>query len=138
MQEALCFCHLTILGLIIIDEEHDPSFKQQEPAPRYNARDTAVFYASLFKAKVLMGSATPSVESYYNALKNKYALVNLNERYGGIKLPEIKIIDTRTVAASKKGKVMISPQLKAAMENALKDKTANNSFSKPAGICTRC
>ncbi len=107
------------LGLIVIDEEHDPSFKQQEPAPRYNARDTAVFYASLFKAKVLMGSATPSIESYYNALKNKYALVRLNERYGGIKLPEIKIVDTRTVAASKKGKVMISPQLKAEIENAL-------------------
>jgi primosomal protein N' (replication factor Y) len=107
------------LGLIVIDEEHDPSFKQQEPAPRYNARDTAVFYASLFHAKVLMGSATPSVESYYNALKNKYALVNLTERFGGLKLPEIKIIDTRTVAASKKGKVMISPQLKAAMEDAL-------------------
>ena len=65
------------LGLIIVDEEHDPSFKQQEPAPRYNARDAAVFYASLFKAKVLMGSATPSMESYYNALKNKYALVTL-------------------------------------------------------------
>ena len=107
------------LGLIVIDEEHDPSFKQQEPAPRYNARDTAVFYASLFKAKVLMGSATPSIESYYNGLKNKYALVHLHERYGGIKLPEIKIIDTRTVAASKKGKVMISPQLKAAIGNAL-------------------
>jgi primosomal protein N' (replication factor Y) (superfamily II helicase) len=107
------------LGLIVIDEEHDPSFKQQEPAPRYNARDTAVFYASLFKAKVLMGSATPSIESYYNALKNKYALVHLNERYGGIKLPEIKIVDTKTVAASKKGKVMISPQLKAAVESAL-------------------
>ena len=54
------------LGLIIIDEEHDPSFKQQEPAPRYNARDTAVFYASIFNAKVLMGSATPSIESFYN------------------------------------------------------------------------
>lgn len=107
------------LGLIIIDEEHDPSFKQQEPAPRYNARDTAVFYASLFKAKVLMGSATPSVESFYNTLTNKYALVTLSERYGGVKLPEIKIIDTKTVAASKKGKVMISPQLKAAIEDAL-------------------
>ena len=109
------------LGLIIIDEEHDPSFKQQDPAPRYNARDAAVFYASLFKAKVLMGSATPSIESYYNAQKNKYALVTLNERYGGVKLPEIKIIDTKTVAASKKGKVMISPQLKAAIEDALKN-----------------
>ena len=131
------------LGLIIIDEEHDPSFKQQEPAPRYNARDTAVFYASLFKAKVLMGSATPSVESFYNALKNKYALVALTERYGGIKLPEIKIIDTRTVAASKKGKVMISPQLKAAIENALQNDRQVILFQNRRGyapflICGTC
>lgn len=131
------------LGLIVIDEEHDPSFKQQEPAPRYNARDTAIFYASLFKAKVLMGSATPSIESYYNALKNKYALVHLNERYGGIKLPEIKIIDTRTVAASKKGKVMISPQLKAAVESALSNDRQVILFQNRRGyapflICGTC
>jgi primosomal protein N' (replication factor Y) len=131
------------LGLIIIDEEHDSSFKQQEPAPRYNARDTAIFYASLFKAKVLLGSATPSVESYYNALKNKYALVKLNERYGAIKLPEIRIIDTKTVAASKKGKVMISPQLKAEMENALqKDRQIilfqNRRGYAPFLICGTC
>ena len=107
------------LGLIIIDEEHDASFKQQEPAPRYNARDAAVYYASLFNAKILMGTATPSIESFYNALKGKYALVVLNERFGGVELPEMQIIDTRTVAASKKGKVMISPQLKAAMETTL-------------------
>jgi len=107
------------LGLIVIDEEHDPSFKQQDPAPRYNARDAAIFYASLFKAKVLLGSATPSLESFYNAQKNKYGLVTLLERYGGTKLPVIRIIDTRTVAASKKGKVMISPQLKAEIEVAL-------------------
>ena len=104
------------LGLIIIDEEHDASFKQQEPAPRYNARDAAVYYASLFNAKVLMGSATPSIESYYNALRDKYGLIEVNERYGGVQLPEMQIIDTRTVAASKKGKVMISPQLKASIE----------------------
>ena len=109
------------LGLIVIDEEHDPSFKQQDPAPRYNARDTAVYYASLFNAKVLMGSATPSLESYYNAQKNKYGLVNLSERFGGTQLPEIRMIDTKTVAASKKGKVMISPQLKAAIETALQN-----------------
>jgi len=131
------------LGLIVIDEEHDASFKQQEPAPRYNARDTAVFYASLFKAKVLMGSATPSIESYYNALKNKYALVRLNERYGGIKLPEIKIIDTRTVAASKKSKVMISPQLKAEIETALNNDRQVILFQNRRGyapflICGTC
>src|SRR5450631_746804 len=131
------------LGLIVIDEEHDPSFKQQEPAPRYNARDTAVFYASLFKAKVLMGSATPSIESYYNALKKKYALVRLNERYGGVKLPEIRIIDTKTVAAAKKGKVMISPQLKAAIENALRNDRQVILFQNRRGyapflICGTC
>ncbi len=105
------------LGLIIVDEEHDASYKQQDPAPRYNARDAAIYYASLFKAKVLLGSATPSVESYFNALHDKYALVELNERFGGIKLPAIEIIDTRQVA--QKGKVMISPQLKDAMQKAL-------------------
>jgi len=105
------------LGLIIVDEEHDASYKQQDPAPRYHARDAAVYYASLFNAKVLLGSATPSMESYYNALQQKYALVELNERYGGIHLPLIEIIDTRQV--SQKGKVMISPQLKEAMQTAL-------------------
>ncbi|MBL7702805.1 MAG: primosomal protein N' [Ferruginibacter sp.] len=105
------------LGLIIVDEEHDPSFKQHDPAPRYNARDAAIYYASLFNAKVLLGSATPAVESYFNAMHDKYALVELNERFGGIKLPEINIIDTRQVV--QKGKVMISPQLKEAMQKAL-------------------
>ncbi|HMO62819.1 MAG TPA: primosomal protein N' [Ferruginibacter sp.] len=101
------------LGLIIVDEEHDGSFKQQDPAPRYHARDTAVYYASFFKAKVLLGSATPSVETYFNTQKGKYGLVELNERYGNIHLPAIGIIDTRQVA--QKGKVMLSPQLKEAI-----------------------
>lgn len=112
------------LGLVIVDEEHDSSFKQQDPAPRYNARDAAIYYASLFNtadggtsAKVLLGSATPAIESYFNALHDKYALVELNERFGGIKLPEIDIIDTRQVV--QKGKVIISPQLKEAMQKAL-------------------
>lgn len=102
------------LGFIIVDEEHDSSFKQQEPAPRYNARDTAVYYAALFDAKVLLGSATPSIETYFNAQKGKYGLVELNERFGGIQLPLIEIIDTRKVV--QKGKVMLSPQLKDAIE----------------------
>lgn len=111
------------LGLIIVDEEHDGSYKQQDPAPRYNARDTAIFYASLFDAKIILGSATPSVESYYNAGKGKYALVELKERFGGVQLPAIEIINTRLVAASKKGKVMLSPQLKAAIKDEMgKDK----------------
>jgi primosomal protein N' (replication factor Y) (superfamily II helicase) len=109
------FLPFTNLGLIIVDEEHDSSFKQQDPAPRYNARDAAIFYASLFDAKVLLGSATPSLESYSNALHNKYGLVELNERFGGMELPAIEIINLRQVAASRKGKVMLSPQLKAAI-----------------------
>jgi primosomal protein N' (replication factor Y) len=131
------------LGLIVIDEEHDPSFKQHEPAPRYNARDAAIYYASLFQAKVLLGSATPSLESFYNAQKNKYGLVTLSERFGGTLLPEIRVIDTRTVAASKKGKVMISPQLKAEIEVALSlDKQVilfqNRRGYAPFLICGTC
>jgi primosomal protein N' (replication factor Y) (superfamily II helicase) len=105
------------LGLIIVDEEHDSSYKQQDPSPRYNARDAAIYYANIFKAQVLLGSATPSVESYFNATNDKYALVELNERFGGINLPAIEIIDVRQVA--QKGKVMISPQLKEAMQKTL-------------------
>ncbi|MEO6547022.1 MAG: primosomal protein N' [Ferruginibacter sp.] len=107
------------LGLIVVDEEHDSSFKQQDPAPRYNARDAAVFYASLFKAKVLLGSATPSIETYFNAQKGKYGLVELNERFGGIHLPAIEIIDTRKVV--QKGKVMLSPQLKEAIQQTVEN-----------------
>ena len=107
------------LGLIIVDEEHDASFKQQDPAPRYNARDAAIFYASLYDAKVLLGSATPSIETYYNAQKGKYGLVELNERFGGIHLPIIEIIDTRKVV--QKGKVMLSPQLKEAVQHTVEN-----------------
>ncbi|MEO6915633.1 MAG: primosomal protein N', partial [Chitinophagaceae bacterium] len=102
-------------GLIICDEEHETSFKQQEPAPRYHARDSAIYFASLFNAKVLLGSATPSVESYANALAGKYGLVELTERFGAIKMPMIELIDTKKFM-SQKVKVMISPVLKEAIE----------------------
>ncbi len=131
------------LKLVIIDEEQDSSFKQQDPAPRYNARDTAIFYASLFKARVILGSATPSVESYYNSKTGKFGLVNLDERYGGALLPEIDIIDLKTVAQSKKGKVMLSPQLLAAMEETLRNKKQiilfqNRRGYSPLLICGTC
>ncbi|MBS1664306.1 MAG: primosomal protein N' [Bacteroidetes bacterium] len=90
------------LGLIVTDEEHDPSYKQQEPAPRYNARDAAIYYASLFGARVLLGSATPSVETYYNAVSGKYGLVELMERYGQVQMPEITVIDTKLIRFAKK------------------------------------
>jgi primosomal protein N' (replication factor Y) len=80
------------LGLIIVDEEHETSYKQFDPAPRYNARDTAIFLAGLYQAKVLLGSATPSLESYYNAKTDKYGLVELHERYGGVELPLTEVV----------------------------------------------
>ncbi len=82
------------LGLVVVDEEHDSSYKQTEPNPRYNGRDAAVVLATLHDAKVVMGSATPSLESYANALSGKYAYTKLTERYGGVEMPDIVISDT--------------------------------------------
>ena len=92
------------LKLVIVDEEHDSSYKQQDPSPRYNARDASIFLASLNKSKVLLGTATPSVESYYNATQQKYALVEMPERFGGVQMPEIEIVDSR---AEMKNKTMV-------------------------------
>lgn len=129
------------LGLIIVDEEHDGSYKQQDPAPRYNARDAAIYYASLFNAKVLLGSATPSLESYYNVQQGKYGFVQMDERYGNILLPSITVVNTRQVAA--KGKVMISPQLHEAIQHALTAKKQVILFQNRRGynpylICGTC
>ena len=89
------FLPFSNLGLIVIDEEHETTFKQQDPAPRYHARDAAIVLASKQKAKVLLGSATPSLESYYNAASNKYGLVEISERYKNIQLPEIELVDLK-------------------------------------------
>ena len=99
------------LGLIVVDEEHESTFKQKQPSPRYNARDTAIKYAQLLNAKVLLASATPSLESYHNALSNKYALVNLTERYGGVKMPEIEIENIKYVTHRKQMQGAFSPAL---------------------------
>jgi primosomal protein N' (replication factor Y) len=107
------------LGLIICDEEHDTSYKQYDPAPRYNGRDAAIYFASLFGAKTLLGSATPSLESYHNAITGKYGLTELLKRYGDIHLPPIEIIDTKKVAQKEKGKVMLSPPLIDAINEVL-------------------
>lgn len=96
------FLPFSDLGMVVVDEEHDASYKQQEPAPRYHARDAAIYYASLFGARVLLGSATPSVETYYNATNGKYGLVELLERYGQVRLPEIVIVDTKALRAAAK------------------------------------
>lgn len=94
-SRSAIFLPYSDLGLIIVDEEHDSSFKQMDPAPRYNARDGAVVLGAIHQAKVLLGSATPSYESYYNALHGRYHLVELAERYGGVEMPEIILNDMR-------------------------------------------
>ena len=94
-SRSAIFLPYSDLGLIIVDEEHDSSFKQTDPAPRYNARDAAIVLGELHHAKVLLGSATPSYESYYNALHQRYRLVELTERYGGVQMPEIILSDMR-------------------------------------------
>lgn len=90
------------LQWIIIDEEHDPSYKQDDPNPRYNARDTSIFLAQLNNAKVLLGTATPSIETYYNVQTGKYGLVEMPERYGGIQMPEILLVDLAKEAKERK------------------------------------
>ena len=87
------FLPFSDLGLIIVDEEHEPSYKQQDPAPRYHARSAAIMMAQWYGAKVLLGTATPSIESYYNALNGKYGLVEMTERFQGLQLPQITMID---------------------------------------------
>lgn len=89
------------LGLVIVDEEHDASYKQQDPAPRYQGRDTAIYLAHQFGAKVILGSATPSIESYTNAVSGKYGLVKLNNRYSNIALPDIEFISTKEAQKNK-------------------------------------
>ncbi|MFZ4521098.1 MAG: replication restart helicase PriA [Bacteroidales bacterium] len=89
------FLPFSNLGLVVVDEEHDPSFKQMEPAPRYNGRDAAIYLAHLHGAKTLLGSATPSVESYFNAMQGKYGLTELFERFGNMEMPKIEIVDVK-------------------------------------------
>lgn len=131
------------LNLIIIDEEHDVSFKQQEPHPRYHARDTAIYYAAILGAKVVLGSATPSVESYYNAKQGKYGLVQMPERYGGIELPDIELIDLKKIVTKDKNEIIISTQLKNAIKNTLKQQKQiilfqNRRGYSPYQICVAC
>ncbi len=108
------------LQLIIVDEEHDPSFKQNDPAPRYNGRDTALYLAQLHGAKVVLGTATPAIESYYNVQTSKYGLVEIAERFSGIQMPEIVLVDTRQEAKQRLMQSHFSTalldELKAALE----------------------
>ena len=107
------------LGLVIIDEEHESSFKQQDPAPRYHARSAAIVLASMYGAKTLLGTATPSAESYYNAMTGKYGLVRLTQRYGDMELPEIRVVDTKDLQRRKMMTGPFSPVLLTEMKSAL-------------------
>ncbi|MBO5665095.1 MAG: primosomal protein N' [Bacteroidaceae bacterium] len=109
------------LGLVIVDEEHENSYKQQEPAPRYNARNAAIVLASQFSAKTLLGTATPSVESYYNAVTGKYALVSLTTRHRSIKMPHIEVVDMQEHQRRKLVTGAFSDPLVEAMSDALKN-----------------
>jgi primosomal protein N' (replication factor Y) (superfamily II helicase) len=116
------FLPFSDIGLVIVDEEHENTFKQFDPAPRYHARDAAIMLASMHNAKTLLGTATPSVESYFNAQSGKYGLVNLTRRYLEIALPEIVIADTREARKRKKMKSLFTPQLLEGIELALSRK----------------
>ena len=107
------------LGLVIVDEEHETSYKQQDPMPRYHARSAAIVLAQLFKAKTLLGTATPSLESYHNAKTGKYALVELFQRYKGIELPEIQIVDIKDLQHRKMMNGPFSPLLLNKVREAL-------------------
>ncbi len=137
------FLPFTNIGLIIVDEEHDTSFKQYDPAPRYNARDAAVVLASMHHAKVLLGSATPSLESYRNAKLGKYGLVNMTQRFGGLLMPEIEIIDIKDATKRKLMKSHFSPRLLEGIKTALDNKEQIILFQNRRGYapvleCTHC
>ena len=110
------------LGLVIVDEEHEPSFKQEDPSPRYQGRNTAIMLASICGAKTVLGSATPALESYANAMAGKYGLVTVTERFRGIRMPQISIIDTADLRRRKYMQGLFSPQLIESIGNALENR----------------
>ncbi len=113
------FLPFTRLGLVIVDEEHESSYKQTDPAPRYHARDTAIWLAARFQAKVLLGSATPAVETYWNAKSGRFGLATMNTRFGGVQLPEVVLCDLRSERKAKTMKENFSGQLMQFMNEAL-------------------
>jgi primosomal protein N' (replication factor Y) len=137
------FLPFSDLGLIVIDEEHDASFKQFDPAPRYHARDAAIWLADHVDAKVLLGSATPSLESIFNARENKYGIVRLTKRFGDIELPGVRIAALSKVAVAEHRKLTISHDLVASMKKTLEEKRQvilfrNRRGFSPLLICKSC
>ncbi|MDB4241777.1 primosomal protein N' [Polaribacter sp.] len=113
------FLPFSNLGLIVVDEEHETSYKQFDPSPRYNARDAAIVLAKLHDAKILLGSATPSLESYFNAAQKKYGLVALNRRHGNVQLPKIELIDIKEKQRKKEMKGYFSNRMLLLIQEAL-------------------
>lgn len=137
------FLPFSNLGLIIVDEEHETSYKQFEPSPRYHARDTAIVLAHQHKAKILLGSATPSIESYFNTQKGKYGLVELNRRFGNVQLPKIELIDIKEKQHKKKMNGHFSDRLILLITEALENKEQVILFQNRRGFspvveCTTC
>ena len=131
------------LGLIIVDEEHEASFKQYDPAPRYNARDAALVLAGMHGAKSLLGSATPSVETYFKATNGKYGLVTLSERFDGATLPDVEIVDMKEMRKKKEVKGILSSPLRKRILNTLADKKQVIMFQNrrgfaPVVVCDQC
>ncbi|WP_203292555.1 replication restart helicase PriA [Luteirhabdus pelagi] len=137
------FLPFSNLGLVIVDEEHEPSFKQYNPAPRYHGRDSAIVLANLHKAKTLLGSATPSLESYYNASQQKYGLATLTKRYGNVLMPEIELVDIKEKHRKKRMIGHFSDRLQEAMRDTLKEGEQVILFQNRRGFspiveCTTC
>ncbi len=131
------------LGLVIVDEEHDQSYKQSDPAPRYQGRDTSIMLAKIHKAKTVLGSATPSMESYYNAMESRYGLIEMNERHGGVQMPEILVADMREAKRKKLMKSNFTPELLESVKNALAEKEQVILFQNRRGFsnyieCQNC
>ncbi len=137
------FLPFSKLGLIVVDEEHEASYKQFEPSPRYNARDAAVVLSHLHKAKILLGSATPSVESYFNAQQDKYGFVELNRRFGNVQLPKIELINIKEKQHKKLMTGHFSDRILALIKEALEEKEQvilfqNRRGYSPVVECTTC
>lgn len=131
------------LGLIIVDEEHETSYKQFDPAPRYNARDAAIYLANMYQGRVLLGSATPSFETYYNARLNKYGLVELSERFGGVELPKTEVVSITDETKKKTMQSHFTSVLMGDMQKALTNKEQVILFQNRRGyapllVCKVC
>ncbi|MCM1291540.1 MAG: primosomal protein N' [Prevotella sp.] len=131
------------LGLVIVDEEHEASYKQYDPAPRYNARDAAIVLASMHGAKTLLGSATPSIETYFKAKNGKYGFVQITERFGNAALPQVEIVDMKNQRKRKVNKGILSEPLRITTLKALKEGKQGIMFQNRRGfapyvICKEC